>query len=237
LCTHTVGVLARTLEERGLTTLSISLVRRFTEMLRPPRALYVPFPFGMAMGHPGDAAQQHRVLAALFALLDKTPPVLEDLAGEAADDEAMSPTQASALGVRFSSDGADLAAEVSRLRHYQQRWVERTGRTAVGLTGVPVERFRGLVRFLEAVTRGERPDPRERPTDVSWAYFVRYASDDLKALYVEARFVMRPDDTQDDIQRWLWGETTLGAVLVQVRDRLADSDDPTERSIAYGVSR
>ena len=230
-------MLARTLEARGLTTLSISLIRRFTEILKPPRALYVPFPFGMALGHPGAIAQQHRVLAALFALLDGTPPVLEDLTGEAPEDEVASPAQASTVGARSMSDKPDLAAEVSRLRHYQQRWVARTGRTTVGLTGVPVERFRGLVRFLEAVARGERPDPRERRADVSWAYFVRYASDDLKALYVEARFVMRPGDTQDDIQRWLWGETVLGAVLVQVRDRVSASDDPAEKAIASGISR
>lgn len=234
-------MLARSFEERGLTTLSISLVRRHTELLTPPRALYVPFPFGMPLGHPGDAAQQHRVLDALFGLLDGTPPVLRDLTGEEADDEPLSPAQASHLGVDArsgSSDGApDLATEVRRLRHYQQRWLERTGRTSVGLTGVPVPRFRGLVRFLEAVARGERPEPRERPDDVPWAYFVRYAADDLKALYVEARFVMRPDDTHDDIQRWLWTGTALGPVLVRVRERLAASDDPTERDVSYGISR
>lgn len=225
------------LEARGLTTVSISLVRRHTEMLRPPRALYVPFPFGMAVGHPGDTAQQHRVLDALLATLDATPPVLHDLAG-GATDEPMSPTQASVMGVRADPDGtADLAAEVSRLRHYHQRWLDRTGRTSVGLTGVPVQRFRGLVRFLEAVSRGERPDPRERPEDVPWAYFVRYAADDLKALYVEARFVLRPDDAPDDVQRWLWGETALGPVLVAVGARLGASADPTENAVAYGISR
>lgn len=230
-------MLARLLEARGLTTVSISLVRQHTEMLRPPRALYVPFPFGMPLGHPDDPRQQHRVLDALLATLDTTPPVLHDLVGEDSE-EPLSPTQASVLGVRAAPDAApDLATEVSRLRHYQQRWLERTGRTSVGLTGVPVTRFRGLVRFLEAVARGERPDPRERPSNVAWAYFVRYAADDLKALYVEARFVMRPDDTPDDIQRWLWAGTALGPVLVQVRDRLAASDDPAEKAIAYGISR
>ena len=185
-------MLARILEARGLTTLSISLVRRHTEMLRPPRALYVPFPFGIALGHPGDPAERHRVLDTLLCLLDAAPPVLHDLAGEVTD-EPMSPVQASVLGVRSARDGTpDLASEVSRLRHYQRRWLERTGRTTVGLTGVPVQRMRGLVRFLEAVARGERPDPRERPPNVPWVYFVRYAADDLKALYVEARFVMRP---------------------------------------------
>lgn len=100
-----------------------------------------------------------------------------------------------------------------------------------------MQRFRGLVRFLEAVARGERPDPRERPGDVPWAYFVRYTADDLKALYVEARFVLRPDDAPDDIQRWLWGETALGPVLVAVRDQLGASADPIENTVADGISR
>lgn len=231
-------MLARTFEARGLVTLSISLVRRHTEMLRPPRALYVPFPFGMPLGHPEDPAQQRRVLEALFALLERPVPVLVDLTGEANDDEPASPVQASTVGARPGSDQTpDLATEVSRLRHYQQRWLSRTGRTAVGLTGVPVERFRGLVRFLEAVARGERPDPRERPAEVSWAYFVRYTADDLKALYVEARFVMRPDDTHDDIARWLWGSTALGPVLVRVGEQLRASGDATEKAVAFGISR
>jgi hypothetical protein len=72
---------------------------------------------------------------------------------------------------------------------------------------------------------------------MSWAYFVRYAVDDLKALYVEARFVMRPDDGHDAIQRWLWTDTALGPVIIEVGERLAASDDPTEKKIAYGISR
>lgn len=231
-------MLARRFEARGLVTLSVSLVRAHTALLRPPRALYVPFPFGMPLGHPDDAAEQRRVLDALFALLDRETPVLADLDDEGGRaPEAASPAQASTLEVAESGPTGDLAAEVSRLRHYQQRWQERTGRTSVGLTGVPVERFRGLVRLLEAVARGERPDPRERPADVEWPYFVRYAADDLRALYVEARFVMRPEDGQDDITRWLWTGTALGPVLVEVQRRLAESEDELDRAVAFGIAR
>ena len=230
-------MLARSFEGRGLSTLSISLVRRHTEMLRPPRALYVPFPFGMPLGHPGDEAQQRRVLDALLALTRYPVPVLHDLTGEPEVDEPASPAQASMIGIRTAEGTDDVATEVGRLRHYQQRWLARTGRTSVGLTGVPVQRFRGLVRFLEAVARGERPDLRERPDDIAWAAFVRYAADDLKALYVEARFVMRPDDGHDAIQRWLWGDTALAPLLVAVRDRLQSSDDPAEKALAFGIAR
>jgi len=45
-------VLARVLEANGLATTSISMVREHTEKLKPPRALFVPFPFGHAFGKP-----------------------------------------------------------------------------------------------------------------------------------------------------------------------------------------
>lgn len=140
-----------------------------TELLRPPRALYVPFPFGMPLGHPEDPAQQRRVLAALFALLDRPAPVLLDLTGEATVDEPASPVQASMVAVPALRSSA----------------AKRTN----------------------------------------------------CAQYVEARFVMRPDDSTGDIARWLWAGTALGPVLVRVAGQLAASGDATERAAATGISR
>lgn len=221
--------------------MSISLVREHTELLKPPRALWVPFPFGLALGHPADAGQQRRVLLAALDLLDAEVPVLAELAGEDEGDDPATPVQASA--VALSVPGAmghqtgDVAAEVSMMRRYHERWVARTGRTAVGLTEVPPQRFRGLVRFLEAYARGEDADARERPPHVSVPYFARYAIDDLKALYIEARFVMRPDDDADAVYRWLWGDTVLSVLVRAVGDRMASSDDRVTRGIAYGIVR
>ena len=49
--------------------------------VRPPRALWVPFPHGYTLGSPADPAAQHAVLEAALRLLerpDREPPVLED---------------------------------------------------------------------------------------------------------------------------------------------------------------
>ena len=62
-------MLARALELTGISTTSISLVREHTEKVKPPRALYVPFPFGHALGRPDDPELQHRVLRAALGLL------------------------------------------------------------------------------------------------------------------------------------------------------------------------
>ena len=53
-------MLARALELTGISTTSISLVREHTGKVKPPRALYVPFPFGHALGRPDDPEPQHR---------------------------------------------------------------------------------------------------------------------------------------------------------------------------------
>ena len=57
-------MLARVFEEAGLSTTSIVLIREHAERVKPPRALFVPFPFGFAFGNPDDPPFQHRVLAA-----------------------------------------------------------------------------------------------------------------------------------------------------------------------------
>ena len=58
-----MGVLARVFEEHGLVTTSISLVREHTEKVRPPRALFVPFPFGHPLGEANDAELQRESCA------------------------------------------------------------------------------------------------------------------------------------------------------------------------------
>jgi hypothetical protein len=234
-------VLARTFEAAGLATVSISMVLEHSAMLKPPRALYVPFPFGLPLGNPGDSAQQRRVLDAAFGLFEDRPPVLRELTGEV-DGEVDgkvpgAPVQASALG-EGAVRAVGVADEVTQMRHYQERWVARTGRSSVGLTGVPPTRFRGLVRFLEAVAGGDLTSrPRECPPEAELAYFIRWCCDDLKAFYAEARFVMRPEDSGDAVQRWLWGETAVGELIRRVGERMNASDDPLMRQVAYGVAR
>lgn len=63
------------LEQEGIATISISIVREVTERERPPRAVFVPFPFGHPMGLRGDILGQRRVfLEALRVLVETTTP-------------------------------------------------------------------------------------------------------------------------------------------------------------------
>jgi hypothetical protein len=232
-------VLARALEAQGVATTSISMVREHTEKVKPPRALFVPFPFGHALGRPDDPELQHRVLkAALELLAAPAGPVLRDFPEDAEPGvEPPAPTQASVIA---PAPGApdDPAGETTQMREYHEQWLARSGgRTAFGLSGIPVTRFHGVVRFLQGFAAGEDVDVHERPADLPLPNFIRYCADDLKALYHEGRMAMKPGAGGDEIARWFWGETASGQLLRRVRDRLDASDDKAWKAAAFGVAR
>lgn len=67
--------MARTIEQQGIPTVSISLQRELTEKTRPPRALFLRWPFGHPLGEPFNVAQQRWVLGdALKALVELREP-------------------------------------------------------------------------------------------------------------------------------------------------------------------
>ena len=81
MCNQTVGLVAAELERQGLSTVSLALLRRVAEKVRPPRALFVPFPHGYPLDTPDAPVRQRAVLEAALSLLelrDVTAPVLRD---------------------------------------------------------------------------------------------------------------------------------------------------------------
>jgi hypothetical protein len=200
--------------------------------------LWVPFPFGYALGRPDDPELQHRVLRAALALLDEpSGPVLRELPDSAEPgDQPPAPIQASAVAP--GPDMAmDLDAEIAQIQGEHERWLaESGGRTAIGLSGIPPERLGGAARFLEAFAGGRDAEHDGRPDGMPEPDFIRYCVDDLKALYGEA-YMASKKAGGDEIARWLWGQTALGQVLRRVRARLEASDDPRSKAAAFGVAR
>ena len=79
-----MSALSYFLEDEGIATTGISLVREHTMQMLPPRSLWVPFPLGRPLGVPNNTAFQHEVIAAAWRLLDVVQgPVLEDFAIDA----------------------------------------------------------------------------------------------------------------------------------------------------------
>ena len=233
-----MSVLARVFEAAGLTTVAIALVREHAERVRPPRALWVPFYFGYALGKPDDAEFQHQVISAALGMLDAPRgPVLADYPDEAGP---IGMPQASEVAASTNGDTdrtLDAAGEITALRGYYERWQDQRGHTAVGVTGIPQRRFRGIIRFLEAYAESDDADMDERPADVSVPQFARYCADDLKAFCYEARMAQRPNDSEPDIHRWFWGETAVGELIDSITQRLNATGDAKLQATAYGLSR
>ena len=59
-----MGTLASVLEDAGLATVALSIIRGQVETTRPPRALHCEFPLGRPLGRPGDPALQRRGILA-----------------------------------------------------------------------------------------------------------------------------------------------------------------------------
>jgi len=84
MCNQTVGLVGAEIERAGIPTVGQVYLREAAEQMGHPRALWVPFPHGYALGAPNDTALQLDVLWQTFALLDSAgpPPVLRDYVRE-----------------------------------------------------------------------------------------------------------------------------------------------------------
>ena len=233
-----MSVLARVFETAGLTTVAVALVREHAERVKPPRALWVPFYFGYALGKPDDPKFQHEVISATLDLVNATAgPVLADYPDDAGPVGMPQASDVATAATNGEAKPLDAAGEITALRGYYERWQEQRGRTAVGITGIPQRRFRGIIRFLEAYAASDDADMDERPNDVSVPQFARYCADDLKAFCYEARMAQRPDDNETEIHSWFWGETAVGALIDSITQRLTATGDPKLQATAYGLSR
>jgi len=64
-----VGLIARALEEQGIATVCVVMNRDITENVKPPRALFVRFPYGAPLGPANDVATQMGVIREALGLL------------------------------------------------------------------------------------------------------------------------------------------------------------------------
>ncbi len=70
-----MGLIQRAIEAEGITTVGITISRKITAAIRPPRSLFVDFPMGRPMGRAFDEKTQRAVLVeALEALESITEP-------------------------------------------------------------------------------------------------------------------------------------------------------------------
>ena len=70
-----MGLIQRAVEQAGIPTIGVTLQKEITRRVKPPRALFVRYPFGHPMGEAFAVRQQRAVLlVALEALETITEP-------------------------------------------------------------------------------------------------------------------------------------------------------------------
>ena len=219
-----MSALSHFLETEGLSTTGISLVREHAQAMAPPRALWVPFPLGRPLGAAGDAAFQHRVIAAALALLDRSEgPVLEDFPEPAPDEKASEPWS---CPVRFPrpATGEDIAsavrAELTGLAPWHELAARRRSRTTADVSGLAIDQCLNLV--IDAFLAGNTDDVRR----------LKAAIEDLKTHYVEAVTARPGTPPAGAVDAMLWNESALGRLLRDLAARGSESDDATMRFFA-----
>ena len=216
-------MLGHFIEEEGIPTAGISLIRIHTEIIRPPRALWVPFELGRPLGPPDNAAFQRRVLLALMGMLEAPDgPRLEDFP----EDETETPDEISVLAcpVDFTQTAVEsgetdtlkaaFRREITAMRTWYDMAMAKRQRTTVGVSGIDLE---GLGDFIYAFVGGTEPvNPRD---DIPLAYTLKFAVEDLQSYYIEGVTAQPGQEGVSGrvLKNWFWSETVAGKVLLALK--------------------
>lgn len=226
MCTRTVCVLARVLEDHGLRTTVLALVREHAVGLQPPRALHVDFPFGRPLGRPGDTGLQHRVLRSALSLLERPAgPLLSDFE-ETVESPAEQEPFACAMPVAYDGSETPAVAEARGLRPAFDRGLRLTnGRSGMrGQTSPDV--VPAVVADLERLaSSGDEPDD-----PVATA---RHALD-VRCYFEVAGLALVEGSDVDGVTGWFFGSTVTGRMLRDLDARLlarAGTHDPSRALI------
>ena len=229
-----MSALGHYLEEEGIATVAVVLIRPQAENTKPPRALWVPFELGRPFGPPNDPAFQRRVvLAALVMLVEDGGPVrIIDFRGDdprARPDLAWQPPFIPATVANGSAESlaSRLEAEILLLEGAHRRWMEQHGRSTVGLSGRLA--IGDCARYVADWLRGKAPPSRR--DGFSAPLILRFAVDDLKAYCLEAAGSGSAKPSSRQLTDWFWNETATGAALHVLRKVLQADEDERLRLI------
>jgi hypothetical protein len=228
-----VSALGHYLEEEGIATVAVVLIRPQAENTKPPRALWVPFELGRPFGPPNDPAFQRRVvLAALGMLVEDGGPVriidFPDDDPRARADPAWQPPFIPATVANGSAESlaSRLEAVILLLQGAHRRWMEQHGRSTVGLSGFAIGE---CARYIADWLRGKAPpSPRD---GFSAPLILRFAVDDLKAYCLEAAGAGSAKPSSRQLGDWFWNETATGVAIRILREILQRHEDERLRLV------
>ena len=217
----------------GIATVQISLIWPVTEKIRPPRALWVPFPFGRPLGPPNRPEVQLDVLRQTLGLVDQpAAPVLVDYPDDIEDDFALEEVWSCPVSFPNVEPTNELESLIAQLRTEAQLlmpWFDEglraRGRTTVGTSGKDADSIPEMLGIMAAFAL-------DAGMTVSEGYahpmpqLLRYISADVRAFYTEAA-ISKPGagfPSPEELEEWFFLQTVAGDVFYQVRDRLVSVD-------------
>ena len=228
-----MSALAHYLEDEGIPTVAISLIRPQTENTEPPRALWVPFELGRPFGPPSNSAFQKRVILAALQLLERKsgPVIIEDFPDDdprEQPDPAWHPPQVRAAAADGSAEAiaAQLEREIQLLRGAHDRWLAQHGRTTVGLSELSMV---DCGRYVADWVRGIAPSSLR--DGFSPILMLRFAVDDLKAYYLEASAAGAAKPSSRQLGDWFWNGTAAGAAIIALRAMGLSSEDERLKTV------
>ncbi len=225
-----MGALGHYLEAAGIATTQISLIREHTEVISPPRAMWVPFIMGRPFGVPNDPAFQRRVLLAVLRLLEAPAgPLIVDYPEEApqpAAADAGEEMEPFACPVNFGRAPADLGLaasiqrEIAELTPWHDMTRKKRGNSKASLSGLtPAAAAQFVTDFIDDPgIASYRPD---LPIDTA----LRLACQDLQTYYQEAVAAQPGARAALEAQQWFWEETAVSKAFFKVRDLCLQCDN------------
>jgi hypothetical protein len=218
-----VSGLAHFLEDEGLSTVVVALVREHVVKMSPPRALWVPFEMGRPFATPNDIDLQQRVLQAALSLLDEpgSEPVLKDFAEEASHlDGDLNWEFPGKLGVE------SVIMEAKSILPIWHQAQKLTNRTTFGISGLsPEAAVDYIVRYLS-------PDPMPNPKGMAPVSRARFAIDDIKLFYFEAALANGGRPSSYQLNEWFWNQTLAGKMILDFQEAARVGDNRNLRVIA-----
>lgn len=230
-----MSAVGRYLEEFGIPTVQISLIREHTVAFNPPRALWVPFMLGRPFGAPTDAEFQKRVLKEAISLLEyDREPIIQDFQDDAPPDQLGYDDQQLVCPVSFPTQSKvgslreRVISEVAQLQAWHEVSLQARGRTTLGVTGASPER---LAEFVTSWL-GSNPEQVLHDPEQSAAVNVKFATDELKSFYFEAKLAQPGRHSAQSVQDWFWFETSGGEAFLALRAKFAAEGDPAFQGLA-----
>ena len=217
----------------GIATVQISLIRPVTEAVKPPRALWVPFPLGRPLGPPDCPDIQLDVLRHTLGLVDQpSAPTLLDYPDIDLDDTVIYEGWSCPVAfpsfeptTELDSLKFQLGREAQLLRPWFDEGLRKRGRTTVGISGKGVDSISEMLGILAAFAVNAdmtAPNGYAQPMP----HLLRYLAADIRAFYSESA-ITKPGGEfpgPDELEEWFFLETVVGEVFYQVRKTLLNAD-------------